>query len=194
VRAAHGTQNIVGVAHVGDPIPDGLIHGIFQGAAAGFHRHYLRPQQTHADNVEALAPDVFGTHVDVAGKPQQGCHRGGSHPVLSRPGLGNQPGFAHAPGQQTLPQGVVDFVRPGVGQVLPLDIDLRPSQLRGEMPGEIQGRGAAHVILQVPGQLPPELLVAADPPIRRLQLQQGRHQGLRHKPAPIPPISAMPIR
>ena len=97
--AAHGTQDIVGVAHVGDPIPDGLIHGILQGAAARLHRHHLRPQQFHADDVEALAPDVFGAHVDVAGQPQQGRHRGGGHPVLARPGLGDEPGFAHAPGQ-----------------------------------------------------------------------------------------------
>ena len=153
VRPAHGTQDIVGVAHVGDPIPDGLVHGVLQGAAARLHRDHLGPQQVHADDVEALAPDVFGAHVDVAFQPQQGRHRGGGHPVLARPGLGDEPVFAHAPGQQPLAQGVVDLVRPGVGQVFPLDINLRAPQLRGQMPGEIQGRGPAHVILQVPGQL-----------------------------------------
>ncbi len=111
------------------------------------------PQQLHADDVEALAPDVFGAHVDVALQPQQGRHRGGGHAVLARPGLGNEPGFAHAPGQQPLPQGVVDLVRPGVGQVFPLDIDLRAPQLQGQMPGKIQGRGPAHIILEIPGQL-----------------------------------------
>ena len=46
VRPAHGTQDVVGVAHVGDPIPDGVVHGVLQGAAAGLHRHHLGPQQT----------------------------------------------------------------------------------------------------------------------------------------------------
>ena len=191
MRPAHRAQDIMGMAHVGDPIPDGFVHGVFQGAAAGTHRDHAGAQQAHADDVEPLAPDVFGAHVDVALHPQQGRHRGGGHAMLAGPGLGDEPLFAHAPGQQALAQGVVDLVGPGVGQVFPLDVNLRAPQGRGQMPGKIEGRGPAHIILEIPGQLVFEFLFPADLTIGRFQLQQGRHQGLRHKPTPIPPIPAM---
>jgi len=63
------------------------------------------PQQTHANGLEALAPDVFVAHVDVAGHPNRAATVALGHPVLARPGLGNEPGFAMR-GQQPWP-GVV---------------------------------------------------------------------------------------
>ena len=100
-------------------------------------------------------------------------------PCWPGPGLGNDPLLAHPLGQQPLAQGVVDLVGPGVVQVFPFEIDLGAPQRLRQMLGEIQRRGPAHVIFKQPGQLLLKLRIPPDPAIRLLQLQQGRHQGLR---------------
>ena len=73
--------------------------------------------------------------------PKQGGGGGRGHPVLAGPGLGDQPGLAHAPGQQGLAHHVVELVRPGVGQVLALEQDPHPQPLR--KPAALGDRGRA---------------------------------------------------
>jgi hypothetical protein len=51
--------------------------------------------------------------------------------VLARAGLGDDPGLAHALGQQDLAHAVVDLVRAGVVQLLALEIDLRAAEMLG---------------------------------------------------------------
>jgi hypothetical protein len=46
--------------------------------------------------------------------------------VLAGAGLGDDALLAHALREQGLPEGVVDLVRPGVEEVLALEVDLRP--------------------------------------------------------------------
>ena len=53
---------------------------------------------------------VLGTHVDETGIAKTGGNRCGCHTVLAGAGLGDQPGFAHAFGQQDLAQAIVDLV------------------------------------------------------------------------------------
>ena len=55
--------------------------------------------------------------------------------------------------QQGLPQGVVDLVRAGMGQVFALEVDARPAQVRGQAAGKAQRGGPAHVGVQQIGQL-----------------------------------------
>ena len=74
-----------------------------------------------------------------------GTGRGRGHAVLSGARLGYDALFAQPPGQQRLSQGVVDLVRTGVGQVLSLEIDLRPAQMGGQPPGVGERCWAAHV-------------------------------------------------
>ena len=57
--------------------------------------------------------------------------------MLSGAGLGNDALFAHAGGQQALSESIVDLVRAGVGQVLALEVDLRATQLIGEVLGVV---------------------------------------------------------
>ena len=120
VRSDHRAQQVMGIAHIADPVADGLVNGVFQGAAAGGDRAHLGAGQLHADDVGRLPLDIFFTHVDDAFQPQHGADGGCGHPVLAGPGLGDNPGLAHALGQQPLPQGVIYLVRAGMGQVFAL--------------------------------------------------------------------------
>ncbi len=60
--------------------------------------------------------------------------------MLPRPGLGDHAMLPHPLDQQPLPQAVVDLVRPGVQQILALQINLRPAQLLRQPPRKKQRR------------------------------------------------------
>jgi hypothetical protein len=116
----------VRIGHVGDPVAHRLVDGVLQGAGAAVHRDDACPQQLHAVDVKRLSADVFGAHVNLAAQAQQSANRGCGHAMLARPGFGDDPGLSHAACQQRLTQSVVDLVGPGVAQILPFQIDLRP--------------------------------------------------------------------
>ena len=46
--------------------------------------------------------------------------------MLTRPGLSNDPLLSHLSGQKCLAKRIVDFMRSGMSQVFPLEVDLRP--------------------------------------------------------------------
>ena len=71
------------------------------------------------------------------------------HAVLAGAGFGDQPGLAHPRGQQRLADGVVDFVRAGVVEVLALEMDLRTAELPAPARGVVERGGAADVTGQV---------------------------------------------
>ena len=62
--------------------------------------------------------------------------------MLPRAGFGYDAMFAHVLGQQGLPEGVVDLVGAGMGQVFTLQVDSGAAEVAGEVLGEIQ-RGRA---------------------------------------------------
>ena len=66
--------------------------------------------------------------------------------MLARAGLGDDALLAHAPGEQRLPQAVVDLVRAGVQQVFALEVDARAAESLAQPLGEIQRRGTAGVV------------------------------------------------
>ena len=84
---------------------------------------YGGAEQLHAHDVERLAAHVLGAHVDAALEAEQRAGGGRRHAVLSGAGLGDDPALPHPPGEQCLPQRVVDFVRARVGQILTLEED-----------------------------------------------------------------------
>ena len=57
---------------------------------------------------------------------------GGRYPVLSGPRFGHDAGLAHFYRQQTLANGVVNFVRAGVQQIFAFQINPGAAQLVGE--------------------------------------------------------------
>ena len=73
--------------------------------------------------------------------------------MLAGAGLGDDPGLAHAPGEQDLAEAVVDLVRAGVVQLLALEIDLGAApRSRGDLEdggqplGEIERARAADIV------------------------------------------------
>jgi hypothetical protein len=93
---------------------------------------HLRAQQPHAQHVQLLAGHVHIAHVDHALQAEQRADGGRGHAVLARAGLGDDALFAHALGQQSLAERVVDLVRAGVQQVFALEVDFGAAQLLGQ--------------------------------------------------------------
>src|SRR5215472_6454902 len=179
MSAQNTAQQVVGGADVGHPVTHGLIDSIFEGLRAGFHAAHLRAQQTHAEDVEFLAPHVFHAHVNHALVAEERADCGRGHAVLPGAGFSDDPALAHAPRQQRLPQAVVDLVRAGVQQVFALEINPGAAQRLGQALGVEERRGTAGVFLEKPLELGAELLVAARLLVLTLQFFQSRHQGLR---------------
>ena len=67
MRARGGADDVVGVAHVGDPVAQGLVHGVLEGLRARRDGVHLGAQQLHAEHVGLLALDVDRAHEDLAG-------------------------------------------------------------------------------------------------------------------------------
>jgi hypothetical protein len=77
-------------------------------------------QQAHSEHVQRLPTHVFGAHIDDALQTKTGTDRRSSHAMLTRTGFSNDPLLAHTQGQQSLTEGIVDFVRTGVVEVFTL--------------------------------------------------------------------------
>ena len=100
--------------------------------------------------------------------------------MLTGSGLGDDPGLAHALGQQHLSHGVVDFVGSGVQQIFALQVDPRSPQSLGQALGEIEGCRTSHKLLEVVVEFPLELRILLGAPVFVLQLLERVNEGLRH--------------
>ena len=89
--------------------------------------------------------------------------------MLSGARLGNDAPLAHAPGQQHLADGVVYLVCAGVVQVLALQVDAA-AVLPGEALGQVEGRGASHVVAQQGVEFLLEVCVVQHPEVGLPQL------------------------
>jgi hypothetical protein len=114
------SDHVVRRLDVRDPVANRRRHRLLQRPRAGVDAHHLGAEQPHALHVRLLAAHVLGAHVDDALQVEQRARRGRRDAVLARPGLGDHAWLAHAAGEQRLPQGVVDLVRAGVGEVFAL--------------------------------------------------------------------------
>ena len=122
-RAGHGADDVEGVADVGDPVAQRLVHGVLEGARAALHGDDGGAEQAHAHDVELLAAHVLAAHVDGALEVEQRAGGRRGHAVLAGAGLGDHAGLAHALGEQRLAEHVVDLVGAGVAEVLALEQD-----------------------------------------------------------------------
>src|SRR3989440_8293322 len=113
--------------------------------------------------VACLAGHVLAPHVADASQAEAGADRGPRHAVLTGPGLGDDPPLAHAPGEQHLPQRVVDLVGPGVAEVLALEPDLSALGRLGQALRVIERRGPSGEGAGKAFQLGAELPVALAP-------------------------------
>ncbi|MNZ25417.1 hypothetical protein D3C78_425850 [compost metagenome] len=180
MRAGHGADQVEGVFDVGDPVTQGLVHGVLQGAGAGGDRDDLGAQQLHAEHVGLLALDVGGAHVDHARQAEAGSDGGSGHAVHAGAGFGDQALLAHALGQQHLADAVVHLVRAGVVELFTLEEDLRAAAVLGQALGEVQRVGAADVVALEVGQLFEELGVCLGRFVFAGQVQHQWHQGFGH--------------
>jgi len=179
-----GAEDVVGALQIRDPITEGLVDGVFEGAASAFNGNHFGAQQAHAEHVEGLPFHVLLPHVHGALHTEQSGHRGGGYAVLTGTGFGDDPCFPHAPGQEDLADRVVDLMGSGVIQILPLQIDPGPAPGLGQAGGKGQRCGAAVVLRQVVLVLGLELRVPDGRLILRLQLLEGRHDHLRNELSP----------
>ena len=177
--ADDAADEVVGGLDVGDPVADGLVDGVFQGAGARLDADDLGFQQTHTVDVEGLAADVFLAHVDDALQPQHGAGGGGGDAVLPGAGLGDDAPLAHVLCQEGLAEGVVYLVGAGVGQVFALQVYLRAAQVAGQVLGVVEGRGTAHVVGQQVGQVGLEVLIVLYAVVGLFQLGHRCHQAFR---------------
>ena len=93
--------------------------------------------------------------------------------------------LAHAPRQQNLSQGVVDFVRAGVQQIFALEIDARAAGMFGQTLREKKRSRASRKISQQRIEFCLKTFVRARCFVSRRQFLERRHQSLRHKAAAV---------
>ena len=108
----HRADDVEGRLDVGHPVAQRLVHGVLEGAGPAGYRSHLGAQQLHAEDVGRLALDVRLAHVDDAGQVEHGADRGRGDAVLAGAGLGDDPGLAHALGQQDLPRQLLILCAP----------------------------------------------------------------------------------
>ena len=185
MRAGDGTDDVEGILDVGDPVAQRLVHGVLQRPGAGCYRDDVGAQQLHPKDVGGLALDVRLAHVDDTRDVEQRAHRRRRHPVLSGPGFGDDPGLAHALGEQDLADGVVDLMRPGVVELVALEIDLGAAEKLSQAAGKIKRARPADVMLHLRMKLVPEGRIVLGHGVGLFDLQDQRHQGFGNKPAAI---------
>jgi hypothetical protein len=129
VRAGDRADQVERVADVGHPVAHRLVHRVLECPGTGRHRDDAGAEQAHAEDVELLARDVLGAHVDLARHAEQRRDRRGGDAVLAGPRLGDEAALAHAPRQQRLADAVVDLVRAGVVEVLALQVQVHAERV-----------------------------------------------------------------
>lgn len=82
--------------------------------------------------------------------------------MLAGSSLGDDALLPETDGQQCLANRVVDLVRPSVGKVLPLQVDVGSARVLGQAGCEVEGRGAADKVLSVPRHFGNELGIVFD--------------------------------
>ena len=185
MRPGDAADDVVRIVHPRHPVAHGLVHGVLERLRTRRHRNHVGTEQFHAIDVDALAGDVLFAHVDLAPETQARGHRGRRDPVLPGPRLRDDARLAHARRQHRLADGVVDFVRPGVVEILALEIDARPARVGRQPLRRIERRRSPDIA--------PELLLERGAKVRiprhRLveprQLVERVHERLRHEAAAV---------
>ncbi|MNU73244.1 hypothetical protein D3C71_627230 [compost metagenome] len=114
MRAGRGADQIIGILDIGNPVTQGLVHGVLERAMTCCHRLHLGAQKLHAEDVRGLTGYVGRAHINDTGKTETCCHRCGGNAVLAGAGFRDDAGLAHALGKQDLAEAIVDLVRAGV--------------------------------------------------------------------------------
>ena len=179
---------------IGDPVPQRLIHGILERAGSGGHRMHHSPEQTHAVNSGFLPFDILGPHENLTFHAEQRTGGCGGNTVLAGAGFSDDTGLAHAPCQQGLADHVVDFMGAGVVQLIAFHVELGTTKMLGQAISVIERRGAANVMLVIPGEIILKFRVGFGFFPGGFDLQNQGHQGFGHKAAAMDTETAILIR
>mmetsp|Transcript_3996 Transcript_3996/g.12089 ORF Transcript_3996/g.12089 Transcript_3996/m.12089 type:complete len:551 (+) Transcript_3996:487-2139(+) len=179
VRSDRRADEVVRVSHVRDPVPHGLVDRVLERGLARADGHALAAEHVHAKHVERLPRAVDRAHVDDALQPEQRADRRRRDAVLARARLRDDARLAEALREQRLADGVVDLVRAGVRELLPLQPDGRAAHGLREALRLVQRRRAADELLPVERELLPEGGVRHRGLVLLLQLRVRRRERLR---------------
>ena len=189
-----GADDVVGIVDVRHPVAHGLVERILQGLRARGDGADLRAEKAHPVDVGRLAVDVLLAHVHDALEAEarrDGC---GRDPVLAGPGLGDDPGLAHASGEQGLSHGVVHLVRAGMVEVLALEPDLRSAHRFAQPPGVVEGGRTPDEVAQLGAKFGVERRVRAEAFIGGGELFDRPHQRLRDEASAERPEAPLRVR
>ncbi len=185
MRTGRRADQVVGVAHVRDPVAQRFVHGVLERHGAGRDRVDLGAEHVHAHDVGRLPLDVGGAHVDLARQAEARAHGRDRDAVLAGARLGDDARLAHAPRELDLAEAVVDLVAAGVIELVALEVDLgaalaasQPDEVLGQALGEIERARPAAVVEQEIGELGLECGVGLGRLVGRLELEDERHQRL----------------
>ncbi len=98
--------------------------------------------------------------------------------MLPRSCFSDDPLLTHFARQEDLAQGVIDFMRAGMAEILTFKVDLCPSELFGQSLGEGERRFSPRELVEVPLKLSPEFPVSTHLGISLFQIHQCRHERL----------------
>ena len=149
MRAGDRADHVERLLDMRDPVAQRLVHCVLQGGRARTHRHDFGAEQFHAEDIGLLPLDVGRAHIDDARQIEERAGSRRRHPVLARPGLGDNPRLSHAPRQQYLAQHIIYLVRAGVVELIPLQIDLGAAEMAGQPLGEIKGARPPDIMLEI---------------------------------------------
>jgi hypothetical protein len=93
--------------------------------------------------------------------------------MLASTRFGNNPSFLHAQSQQCLTERVIDFVRPGMIEILPFQPNLCTPKLFTESSGMIKGRGTTNKTMEKVIEFCLKVRILPRPVVLDNQLIQG---------------------
>src|SRR5690606_15225090 len=151
-----------------------------------------RAEKLHAEDIWLLAGNIDAAHVDMAFQTKQGGNRRAGNPMLACTSFSDNTLFAHALRQPCLSQRVIDLVRPGVCQILALEVNLRAAEFFRQAFGIGNwGRSAGVIGLQL-GQLLLKGGIAHRLVISGAQFIERRDERLRYEaPAKFAKVAAL---
>jgi hypothetical protein len=125
VRSDRASNEIIGIFRTRRPLAQRLVGGIFERLGTGIDATYRRTQESHRAHVRRLALYVANAHKDLD-RQSKSCTDGrGGDAVLTRARFGDDARFTKPARQQSLTNGIVDFVRAGVIAIFALENDRR---------------------------------------------------------------------
>ncbi len=134
-------------------------------------------KHAHARDVERLPRHVYRAHVHDAFKTEVRGDSGGSDSMLARARFRDDARLAHFHREQSLADGIIDFVRSRVEQIFSLEINARAAEFFSEAGSELQRRRAASEILQKILEVRLKRRIGLRSFVRALELEERHHQG-----------------